>query len=549
MPSRPQQTLVLLVLALVGCSSDPVERLIAQLDQSERREQAIAELLAAVRRAPPARRAQVKERVIGALGEAYREDLRRPQIVAALAMLRDRRAEHVFLAAIGDAERGGEHFEAAVRAARMLATLGCRAAVPKLVQMLRRAHRRPAIDRQGYLRRATIEALELLGDRRAVPALVEVLRAGPTEQAVELNRRAARALGTLRAKAAAGPLVRLLGGTAHRLLVYQPSRRALCAIGPAVLPALWARVDRGARGDRQLAVAARRVVGDLAPGPRKASGEIPAADPPALRLAAAEAWLRAGPSPAAEKVLLAAVADAQLPARRRRRAADLLGWYGGSGAAAGLLELDPPQAGTPLHWAVARAYARTGREAGEALTRLVFGRPQAEPGSALADRAAKHHLATYRPRLALVARCGARPSCYLDELGNSVATSRATTSRPAGAAGERGARDWRAGERAALELGRLLADPANEDQASVAAGRVAGVLAAQLADSHPDLTLAALISLERLASARKLDAGLALRLARKIDSALESSESDRIGEPLVSRAFCLARRLERISRR
>ena len=326
-----------LLLLGSGCSgNDPLTQLIADLDDPARREHAIDGLLVQVRQAPAARRARVKERVVHALCEAYRTDQRRDAIVAALALLKDRRAEQVFVAALKDADRGGDYFEAAVRSARLIGELQLKRHVPALVTTLRRSHAAPRKDRNTWLERSLIQALDRLGDRRAVPALIELLRpTRPSTTSTSTGSPPGRwgGSGTHRAIA---PLVQTLGAQSHGLLLFEENRRALCRIGPAAAEPLALATEGRQRGGlpRQSAAAALRVLGDLG-GPALATSRLlrllKPDDPDELRLALAEALLRRGAAAEGAKLLQALLAREESAAHRAssgRRAPRLAGRRG-----------------------------------------------------------------------------------------------------------------------------------------------------------------------------------------------------------------------------
>jgi HEAT repeat protein len=504
---RQRNPLAALVLAAAllapGCSSRArQDGLVAQLADPATRERAIDGLLVLVKEAPAAKKEQVKERVVNALAEAYRRDSHRGRIVEALTLLRHPAAEPVFAAAIKDADRGGEYFEAAVRSARAIGELKLTRSVPVLEAALREAHARPPARRSTWLERALIQALERLGDRRAVKVLTEVLDTPPAKQDFYLNKLAARALGRLGDPAAVPALIRSLGQTRHGLLLFEESRVALCRIGRAAVPGLL-RVAAGTGPTREGAV---RVLGDLGDA-SVAPGLVSALDsettPPKLRLALAETLLRLAPAGEAEQSLMKLVADGEgATLTIRRRAAELLGWYGHRPALGELLEQTCAQdtpARNVLCWALALAHARQG-QGPELLDRLREDRE---------DQPTRHYLQEYRPRLVLAKSCGSDLACY--ERGLSAA-------------------DWRTRERAALELGR------SGDAARAAA------LARRYAGEHAVVRQAILVSLERLAQTTRPGPEVGRMLARRAPRTRGKKDKPR-DTTTRSRLLCYLRRV------
>jgi len=508
-----------LLLLLGSCASkDPVNQLIADLDDTARRERAIDGLLLLVRQAPAKKRQRVVEQVVHALCEAYRRDDRRGEIVAALALLKDRRAEQVFVAALKDAERGGDYFEAAVRSARLIGELGLKQHVPTLVAALRRWHAAPRKDRNTWLERSLIQALDRLRDRRAAPALIDILTADPVKHDFYLSRLAAGALGRLGDKRAVAPLVESLGAESHGLLLYEENRRALCRLGPgaavALVKAAQARSRQG--HPRANAAAAVRVLGDLGdqhPSTDGLTGLLGAADPDDLRLALGETLLRRGSREGA-KLLQDLLARKSSSVTIRRRAAESLGWRGAvedlppallSAHCSSSARGKQSAARDVLCWSVALAFTRlAGQEGLDRLDKLIAARE---------DEATSHNLKTYRVRLALKSACGADAACLVKALTGA---------------------DWRRQERAALELGR----------GGHAAHAVA--LVRRAADAHPQVQQAILVALEQLEVGGKLDSKARARAGALLDDLVTNDRGDSPPPPAItSMALCLGQRLKR----
>jgi HEAT repeat protein len=508
----------LVVLVCAACSGgDPVDHLVAQLGDDTRREQAIDGLLVLVKQAPKSRRDQVRKRVVYALMEAYRDDKARPQIVTALALLRDPRAEEVFVAALKDADRGGAHFEAAVRSSRIIGELRLERSVPVLVASLERALKAPRQDRNTWLERSLVKALERIGDRRAVEVLIRALRADPARVDFYVSRLAARALGRLGDPRAVKPLVDSLGASRHGLLLFEESRRALCRIGsPAIKPLVAAARQRRRADQTGHAAAALSVLGDLGrPGPL--AGLAGSDDPTEIRLALAGARLRLEPAgtpagdaaAAPEAAALTILSGRKASLGARRRAAELCGWYGKEGLLPHLRPTCLAEGPTNqlLCLGVALAYSRAGEEA-EPLDKLL---------AAMQDKVSRRQLQIYRARLVVREACGQQPKCYEDKLVN--------------------AKDWRERERAALELGRLAG--AGSDGPGLAA-----VLARRLGGEHPQVRRAILVSLERLAP--RLTDGARAEVQKHLARISEDAKPHGVTPPgLVSRAICLGERLKR----
>jgi HEAT repeat protein len=502
---------VLLGLVLGACSRDPAQQLVSQLDEPAKREQAIDGLLQLVRLAPADRRAKVKERVVRALIEAYEEDESRPEIVAALAVLRDPRAEEVFVAALRDADRGGTYYEAAVRSARLLGELGLHGRVPVLVEALRKAHASPRPDRNSWLERSLVTALDRLGDRQAVDVLVAVLKTDPVRQDFYLNKMAATALGRLGDPRAIRPLVASLAATSHGLLLFEESRRALCRLGQPTVAELLAAASRRDRRQQPEAnaIAAARVLGDVGlrgDAPRVAT-LLKAKDPDDYRLAIAETLLRLGSS-AGQATLREILASQQSALTARRQAAELLGWFGRTELASEILDTACAGSGAAqsvLCWSGALAYTRMADDSG--LARI-------DAQIARSDATTQRYLQTYRPRLAVVATCAGDRDCYLRQLREG---------------------DWRAAERATLELAHQ-----RDDQAAIVPR-----LARVYRKAHAQLKMAILVAIEQLV----LDAPLSAADAAKISALLQpprAAAGEQLPPPaIISRAICLGERLRR----
>jgi len=506
----------LAVLLLGACSSDrPLDKLISQLQDPAQRGPAVDGLLLLVKEKPAEKR--LRERVVFALMEAYRKDHARGRIVEALAILRDPRAEQVFIAALKDAHRGGEYFEAAVRAARMIGELKLPGTAPHLTRALRAARgRTPPESRSTWLERALITALDRLGDRRAVKVLVEVLQSPPASQDFYLNKLAARALGRLGDPAAVKPLVKSLGDASHGLLLYEESRVALCRIGrPAAKELLQQAKERGGIAPFK----AIRVLGDLgdpsAVSPLKALGDT-LSDADDRRLEIARTLLRLGHQDA--QIGLAKILSSKTSTlAAQRRAAELLGWFGGPGKSRDSLgeKLTKVCAKKSVSarvrcWGLALAFSRqAGPEGLQRLDTVLAANKNKDK-----DEGTGHHLREYRPRLVLVEECGARPACYAKHLD---------------------AKDWRVRERAALELGRV--------------GDLKGLrrLAGKFGEEHARVKEAILTSLERLAGQKALTADLVGFLE---EPSHPNKKEEKISDSAIkSRAMCFVQRLKRVKRK
>ena len=516
--------LLLLTLFTLGCSErGPHAAHFTQLKAPEQRERAIDGLLVAVREAPAHRREALRKRVAFALAEAYRVDRHRGAIVSALALLKAKEGDEVFTAALGDFKRGGEYFEAAIRAARLLGELELKARVPELIKTLELCLATPRLDRNTWLERTLIQSLTRLNDGRAVPVLIRVLARAPEVQDYYLNKMAARALGTLGDMAAAPALVKALGVDRHGLLLFEDSRRALCQLGPATAGVLLkAAAGRDRRGLPDPGAArALTVLGDL--GLRKevepllSSKQGRATDAYLLALGetALRLQLREGVS------LLQAVLDRPgAPLTSRGNAARLLGLYGAAGDLGERLLPTCSDGKGPgaalLCWQLSLAHARlSGREEGDGGTLLD------QVAAAKQDKVTHEYLKRYRTRLTVPAKCAGAPKCLEMHLA---------------------APDWRVRERAALDLGRLgEAVPARK-------------LAARYKGEHDQVKQAILIGLERV-SLKGTDAGQLLKaLPRPSRSMLAKTASAREGETeeppgLGSRLLCLRARLERAGKK
>jgi hypothetical protein len=474
-----------------------------------------------VNKTPRQQKAQVRTRVVDALMEAYREDASRPEIVAALAALADRRAAPVFVAALGDARRAGSYFEAAVTSARLIGELQLKSAAPEVIQALRGSLASPREDRNTWLERALVQTLARLGDPRALDVLIEVLDGDPTRQDFYLNKLAARAIGELGGRRAIRPLVRSLSTARHGLLLFEESRQALCQIGPGALPELLAAASRRDRRGQpaENAAAALRVLADIAePGtvPQLAELARPK-DPLEYRLAAAEALIRSRATEG-EQALMLILRDRQAALTARRRAADLLGWYGSHASASAVLEADCQGSGMAqnvLCWNGALAFSRLAdHDGGQALDELAQARR---------DPATARNIEEYRSRLKAAA-CRDDRACLRTALRTSS--------------------DWRQRERAALELGRIAAATTNDAERA----EVAVLLASAFALSHPQVQEAILVALERVGPISGVAAEVAARL--RGNSVAGASAKDELKTPpaISSRALCASQSWYRRSR-
>jgi HEAT repeat protein len=512
------RALLLLPLLLAACSArDPLKQLLSELDDPTGREEAIHGLVQLTQKTPAPGRVELQQKVVTALMAAYREDESRPEIVTALATLRDPRAEPVFVAALGDAPRSGSYFEAAVHAARVIGELKLKQSVPELIKTLRKAIASPREDRNAWLERAIVHSLITIGDPRALEVLVEVLQGDPSRQDFYLNKMAASALGELGGTKAIRPLVRSLSSSQHGLLLFEESRQALCRIGPATLPELLAAASRrDARGQpAENAGAALRVLADIAE-----PGTVPqlagmARDKDALeyRLAVAEAQIRSR-SVEGEKTLLGVLRDKDAALTGRRRAAELLGWYGSRATASALLAAACEGTGAAqavLCWSGALAFTRVaGHEGLDTLDALARNRK---------DAATRRYLNEYRPRLELLRRCAGVAECLTTALQTSA--------------------DWREQERAALELGRTASTASGDtDRADRAP-----VLARAFGVAHPQVQEAILVALERLGPTT----GRAGEVADKLRSVSSGASTVRPPPAIASRALCASQAWRRRS--
>lgn len=508
--------ILLLCGGLGSCaSSDSLEHQIALLDSADTREQAIEQLLLEVEQAPEAKHDAVAERVLFALMEAYREDHERPQLVAALALLEDRRAAGVLASAVKDFSRGGRYRRAAVKAARALGHLHAREGVPALLSALEAARKAKLRTQLRWLEQAIIRALERIGDPRAVPQLIEALEGDPLDQPVSINRLAALALGRLGGKRTARPLVAALGSPTHGRLLRTPARRALCRLGRVAVAPLRA----AARAGGSSAGAAVSALADL--GAKSELAELAGAGQPAKAgLELGVALARLGDA-RGTTLLVGLVGDDARPYVERARAAAQLGWYAEPEAVEQLLEQLEESGSGPrdvLRWPLALAVSRLGGKA--ALERFDRYRERTQ------DRATRLALATYRRRLTMVTSCRDDAACLRRKLGDA---------------------DWRIRERAALELSR------KRGSAAVSS------LVPLLEDRHPQVRRAVLVSFERLLGAGSTTpaegASEAPSVGRKVRAAIvggllslvksEDKAQRKSTEALRAHALCLALRLKR----
>jgi len=519
-------TLIILLVVAQGCSrQSPIDAHFSDLKKPDRRERAIDGLLVAVREAPSGQQNALRKRVAYALTEAYRVDRHRGAIVSALALLKAPEGEVVFSAALGDFQRGGEYFEAAIRSARLLGELELKARVPELITALEQCLAAPRPDRNTWLERTLILALTRLSDRRAVPVLTRVLTRAPEVQDFYLNKLAARALGGLADPAAAPALVSALGQGRHGLLLFEESRRALCRLGPSAAAEL--RKAAAARDRRGLAQedAARALtaLGDLGlPGEVDALKKLQAREGRAtdtFQLALGEAMLRLGSRDGIS--LLHGVLDRPgAPLTHRAEAARLVGLYGREGDLGDRLVpacKDSSGPGAAVYcWRLALAHTRLdnpGKEGGKEGKPSGLDLVRAERK----DKVTLAYLKRYGSRFSVPARCAGARACLEKHLA---------------------APDWRVRERAALDLGRAGGEG------------VASVLAARYKGEHDQVKQAILVGLERWAlrgaAARKaLDAlprpGRGLQAKPRTVSEGETAEPPGLG----SRLLCLRSKLAR----
>lgn len=512
----PLGFLLLLGATMISCARQPIDRLIADLDDPSRREQAIEGLMLLLRQTPPNKQGSIKYQIVTALTEAYREDESRNAIVAALASLADRRAEVVFAAALQDAERGGPYYEAAVRSAQSIGELGLKQHVPLLIAVLKKLHASLRSEQGRWLERAIIQSLDRLANPEAVDVLIKVLKTDPVRQDFYLNKLAAIALGKLKDRRAVSPLISSLATQSHGLLLFEESRQALCRIGT---PAVNELLNIAARRDRHNqpasnAAAAASLLGDIAEPSLapKIKALLKPNDPDDYQLAVVETLLRLGQTDALDH-LWKIIHHEKTALTFRRQAADLLGWYGSPDKASESLDVFCHKGGEAaqnvLCWSVALAYTRaaSGKEMSY-YDRLL---------SENSDEVTRKNMQTYRPRLALVDQCGEDIDCYQRACSN---------------------KEWREQERAALELGRqgLQLDDKKLFE-------VAKILVQTFGSEQAEVRQAVLISLERLTRGKKSIA----QLVSALESQLQSKTTPPLSPPaLLSRAICLSQRLNRI---
>ncbi len=226
-----------------------------------------------------------------------------------------------------------------------------------------------------------------------------------------------------------------------------------------------------------------------------------------VKLARAETLLRLGSGVAEELVALVGSEEASLATRRK--AAALLGWYGGPK----LEDLLQPtcsgegNAAAVLCWDTALALARQGGP--KALERL-------DQVAKAGDKITRQYLARYRPRLALIKRCGGKASCLQAALES---------------------KDWRERERAALE----------------AAGGGSADFAARLArqyatEEQAEVRQAILVTLEQVSARAALPSTVAASLL-KVERKIKPGAGERPTAALRSRVVCLAEQIKRSKRK
>jgi HEAT repeat protein len=225
-------------------------------------------------------------------------------------------------------------------------------------------------------------------------------------------------------------------------------------------------------------------------------------DPATFQLAAAETLLRLGQDDALKSVL-SVLKNRKNSITTRRRAADILGWYGRADSLDGVFESTCATA-TPAQevicWGVALAYCRLAGRAGTAkIDKLIAKRK---------NKTTKHDLQMYRQRLVVMETCGMDVECFIKQLD---------------------AKSWRIQERAAIELSRT-GDPANTLP-----------LAEHLEKAHPQVQRAILIGLERLTLSGKIPPA-ALKFLERYDQQRAGGSAT---PDALSRGVCLGQRLMR----
>jgi HEAT repeat protein len=317
---------------------------------------------------------------------------------------------------------------------------------------------------------------------------------------------AARALGQLRDPRAIPALVATVGASSHGLVLFEENRRALCRIGSSAGEPLVKEAKRRTRRGLpvQSSEAALRVLGDLGiPSVADALFQLSGPqDPATFQLAAAETLLRLGQDDALKNVL-SVLKSRKNSITARRRAADILGWYGRANSLDGVVESSCATA-TPAQevicWGVALAYCRLAGRAGTAkIDKLIAKRK---------NKATKHDLHMYRQRFVVVETCDIDVECLKKHLDS---------------------KSWRVQERAAIELSRT-GDPAN-----------ALPLAEHLENAHPQVQHAILVGLERLALSGEIPLA-ALKLLERYDHQKAGGSAT---PDTLSRGVCLGQRLMR----
>jgi HEAT repeat protein len=253
----------------------------------------------------------------------------------------------------------------------------------------------------------------------------------------------------------------------------------------------------------QPAAGAAAVLGDIAQPAvaERLTGLLQPSDPAPYRLAVARALTRLGHERGPE-LLDEMVSEPELPITERRRALELLGWYGDRDSAMRHLDELCDAAGsaamTMLCLGATLAVARRGpATASVRLDKLL---------DSSSEEVTRRYIDIYRRRLDVVRACRGKRECLVEQLE---------------------AKDWRARERAVLELGE------------VAEAGIAVTLAQRLKGAHPEVIRAILVSLER----RELTDDERTKVAPLLRRFADAEGNRRPAADLLSWSACLAERL------
>lgn len=237
-----RKALLLVVVALIGCYSDPMDpkTWIKKLDDVREQKEAVRQLV------------RLKDKqAVEPLMNLYRRSHDREHLKA-IASFADPRSVPLLIEALDYTE---DSFDGASIAATALGEIGDKQAVAPLMKVLDK--QLPIKSRANVVKVEAMRALAKIKDPRGVDALIKVLLTPADDQDFYLNKIAAKALGEFADPRAVPALIRGMFMVGRGADIFQDCRLSLIRIGePAVEPLIQAmqrkNVDLEADGKKYM---------------------------------------------------------------------------------------------------------------------------------------------------------------------------------------------------------------------------------------------------------------------------------------------------------